>query len=249
MSQVEYGPLAEYYELINEHSVPYDRQAGFIQEAWERFGHGSPRPAVLDIACGPGLLARRLTGQGLPVVGVDLSPALIHQARRLPSGHFLRADMRHLPFRESFDIACCLLHTLNYMTADEELAHAFGSIAGSLRPGGLAIVDFIDYVSRSDWEGEWSETVKGDGIKIVCHHDQEADWRGMIASDRHTYTVHEGGQTWAVSGLDRLRITSAAEMADFAQQAGLERMAITGKYRLDTRPGFDGGVLVARKPG
>ncbi len=247
MSEVEYGPLADYYELINEHSVPYDEQARFLEAAWEVFGRKSETPRVLDIACGPGLLARRLIARGMPVVGIDLSTRLIRQTRRLAGGHFLLADMRRLPFRPAFDIACCLLHTINYMTADEDFEAAFGCIAASLRPGGLAIVDFIDYVSRSDWNGEWTETVTGDGIKIVCHHDQQADWRALVATDRHTYTVHEAGRTWAASGVDRLRITCAAEVVASARGAGLERLAVTGKYALGKKPGFDGGVVIARK--
>lgn len=247
MSEVEYGALADYYELINEHSVPYDEQADFLQAVWEAFGSEPRTPRVLDVACGPGLLARRLIARGLPVVGIDLSDRLVRQTERLSGGRFMLADMRRLPFRPVFDIGCCLLHTINYMTTDGDLGAAFGSIARSLRPGGLAIVDFIDYVSRSDWSGEWSETVKGDGVKIVCHHDQEADWGAMVATDRHTYTVHEAGKTWVVSGVDRLRITCAAEIIAFAGRSGLERLAVTGKYALSKKPGFDGGVVVARK--
>lgn len=247
MSEVEYGPLADYYELINEHSVPYDDQARFVEAAWEAFGREATVPHVLDVACGPGLLARRLIERGLRVVGFDLSDKLVRQTKRLSGGHFLLADMRRPPFRPALDIACCLLHTINYMTADEDLSAAFGAIAASLKPGGLAVVDFIDYVSRSDWNGEWRETVKGDGITIVCQHDQEADWRTMVATDRHTYTVHEAGKTWAASGVDRLRITCAAEIITFAGRSGLERLAVTGKYGLNKKPGFDGGVVVARK--
>lgn len=42
-------------------------------------GHGP----VGDVGCGPGHVARYLHGCGLPVVGIDLSPAIVAAARRL----------------------------------------------------------------------------------------------------------------------------------------------------------------------
>jgi SAM-dependent methyltransferase len=44
--------------------------------------------SVLDIGCGEGWLARALAGHGLDVVGVDVVPALIEQARRGGGGDF-----------------------------------------------------------------------------------------------------------------------------------------------------------------
>ena len=248
MSQVEYGPLADYYELINENSVPYDEQAAFASRLLEEFGAQWTAPRILDIACGPGLLSGRLRGRGLEVIGVDLAEVLLAQAVHRGRGRFVRGDMRQLPFRGSFHLACCLLHTINYMTNDDDLACAFRSIAAALRPGGLAAVDFIAYEPRSEWRVQWSETVRGAGVRIVCSHDQVPNWRRMVAIDRHTYTVHERERTWSVSGEDHLRITSASEMRAFAVRCGLEPVTVCGKYDLGAGLGPDGGVLVARRP-
>ncbi len=246
MSQVEYGPLADYYELCNESRVDYDGQASLIREAWARFG-GGRRPRVLDVACGPGLLSRRLVALGMEVVGIDLASALLTQAASRPGVRVVRADMRRLPFRRAFHVAACLLHTINYMTEDDDLRAAFVSISEALRRGGLAIVDFLAYEPRREWNAKWSHTVAGDGVRIICEHHQTADWRAMVATDRHTYTVHECDRVWSASGVDRLRITGAHEMAAFAEDGGLEVLTVTGKYALGKGPGWDGGVVVARR--
>src|SRR5881628_594164 len=57
---------------------------------------------VLDVPCGFGRHARLLARQGMLVVGVDLSPAMIAEARRggsQPGLSFVRADMRRLGYR------------------------------------------------------------------------------------------------------------------------------------------------------
>src|SRR5688572_1020675 len=42
--------------------------------------------AVGDVGCGPGHVAAYLAGRGVPVVGVDLSPAMVEVARRRHPG-------------------------------------------------------------------------------------------------------------------------------------------------------------------
>ncbi|MBI1278402.1 MAG: methyltransferase domain-containing protein [Anaerolineaceae bacterium] len=56
---------------------------------------------VCDIGCGPGQIARYIHEQGADAMGVDLSPNMVEQARRLnPKQRFEQADMRRLPFKD-----------------------------------------------------------------------------------------------------------------------------------------------------
>jgi len=247
MSQVEYGPLAAYYGLCNESLVDYDGQASLLRNAWARFG-GPRHPRVLDVACGPGLLSKRLLALGLHVVGIDLAAALLVQAAARPGARVVKADMRRLPFDRAFHVAACLLHTMNYMTEDADLHAAFSAIHDALQPGGLAVVDFLAYEPRREWNAQWSQTLAGDdGVRVVAEHHQTADWGTMVATDRHTYTVYERDRVWSASGVDRIRITTPREMSTFAEIAGLGVLTITGKYALDQALGWDGGVLIARR--
>src|SRR6185295_7584198 len=64
---------------------------------------------VLDLPCGTGILHDRLRARGLRVVAADLSPTMLAVARaRGEAEGYVRADARHLPFREQrFDAALC----------------------------------------------------------------------------------------------------------------------------------------------
>jgi ubiquinone/menaquinone biosynthesis C-methylase UbiE len=71
-----------------------------------------PGQAVLDVACGTGIVARtvadRLRGQGR-VVGLDLNEAMLAVARRVrPEIEWRQGDAARLPFPDAaFDVALC----------------------------------------------------------------------------------------------------------------------------------------------
>jgi SAM-dependent methyltransferase len=71
-----------------------------------------PGQAVLDVACGTGVVARaaaeRMGGRGT-VVGLDLNPAMLDVARRLrPDVEWRQGDAAALPFADgSFDVVLC----------------------------------------------------------------------------------------------------------------------------------------------
>jgi SAM-dependent methyltransferase len=86
---------------------------------------------VLDLACGPGLYARRFARRspGARVFGLDLSKAMLAEARRSAraeragSMFFVRGDARALPFRDAaFDVVNC-----------GGALHLFGDLPGALR--------------------------------------------------------------------------------------------------------------------
>lgn len=117
--------------------------------ALHELGH---RPLVLDVACGPGLFARRFAAvmedsalAPLPgtVVGVDLSRPMLREASQQArqAGHenlwFVRGDALSMPFRSgTFDRVHCAaaLHLI------DDPGRALSEMVRVLRPGGEAVV-------------------------------------------------------------------------------------------------------------
>lgn len=60
---------------------------------------------VLDLGCGSGIQSQQLFGEGLAVVGLDLSPKMVKEAqKRVPQAEFVIGDMINMFFaKESFD--------------------------------------------------------------------------------------------------------------------------------------------------
>src|SRR5579871_5553210 len=76
-----------------------------------------PNQRIIDIACGQGVLCRKLQTLGVEVTGVDAADQLIAAARQRsdPSITYHTADVRDLSFlpQAHFDSATCLLAIQN----------------------------------------------------------------------------------------------------------------------------------------
>jgi SAM-dependent methyltransferase len=107
---------------------------------------------ALDVGCGDGLLARKLTTLAQRVTGIDKSPAMADRARKLSAdqqdirvieGDFLAAD---LPV-EGFDFICSVT-TIHHMDFEAALAR----MRDLLRPGGtLVVVGLARDATAADW--------------------------------------------------------------------------------------------------
>jgi 2-polyprenyl-3-methyl-5-hydroxy-6-metoxy-1,4-benzoquinol methylase len=88
---------------------------------------------VLDIGCGEGWLARRLTEMGIEVVGIDVVPALVAQAAR-GAGEFHVQDYASLANREFHcppcDAAVCNFSLLGSDSVESMLAALHGYLRG-----------------------------------------------------------------------------------------------------------------------
>lgn len=78
---------------------PFDRE--LLERLARRAGmvQGGEHLPVLDLGCGPGHVTRYLYDLDVPVIGVDISPGMLREARRLNPGiEFREGDMRSLPW-------------------------------------------------------------------------------------------------------------------------------------------------------
>ena len=97
---------------------------------------------ILDVCCGPGILAEGAIGRGAQATGIDFSGQAVELARKLvPDAQFQRGDAQALPFAAaSFDAVLCgygLMHL-------PEPAVALREMFRVLRPGGRAALSVWD---------------------------------------------------------------------------------------------------------
>ncbi|WP_038032522.1 class I SAM-dependent methyltransferase [Thermonema rossianum] len=101
---------------------------------------------ALDLACGRGRHALHLWNEGLDVVGVDLSGQNIAYAKQYERPH-LRFDVHdmRLPYAtEAFDYVFNLFTSFGYFESDDENYRVIEAIYKELKPGGQAVIDFLN---------------------------------------------------------------------------------------------------------
>jgi SAM-dependent methyltransferase len=112
--------------------------------------------SVADLGCGPGHVAAWLAGQGVAVVGIDLSPGMIAVGRReYPQVEFRTGDFVELPAADSEFGAAIAFYSIIHLEPSE-LSRAFGEVNRVLRSGGLFLVAFhigSEVRHRDEWWG------------------------------------------------------------------------------------------------
>lgn len=104
----------------------------------------------LDVGCGPGRHLRQIARAGAEPTGLDLSPELLAEARRVRGDDggvwpLVRGDMRSLPFRGGhFDVATSLFTSFGYFPDEADDLRALREAARVLRPGGVHVLDFLN---------------------------------------------------------------------------------------------------------
>lgn len=136
--ELEYKPLDR--ELL-------DRFAGSVQ------GLGP----VCDMGCGPGHVARYLHHQGVHIVGIDLSPGMVEQARSLNPGiEFRQGNMASLDVNDESWAGIVAFYSLIHIPR-EKVISVLQEFRRVLKPNGLLLLSFHqggETVHLDEWWGK-----------------------------------------------------------------------------------------------
>jgi SAM-dependent methyltransferase len=95
---------------------------------------------VCDMGCGPGQVARHLRDAGAAVFGLDLSPRMLEQARRLnPDIRFREGNMMNLDLQDESLAGVVAFYAIVNIPA-ASLGSVFREMERVLRPGGVLLL-------------------------------------------------------------------------------------------------------------
>jgi ubiquinone/menaquinone biosynthesis C-methylase UbiE len=94
-------------EQFTKQAVPFSQMRNHSPELLLAASGAGPEDTVLDVACGPGLMACALARVARHVTGIDLTPAMIEQAKVMQQADGLTnltwrvGDVQRLPFADA----------------------------------------------------------------------------------------------------------------------------------------------------
>ena len=111
--------VARTYNAISQKyvsSYPFSQYTQYVDRFLSKL---KPNSRILDLGCGPGIVAKYITERGHKIVGIDISPAMLKMASKAaPSAKFRLESMQDVSFpKASFDGAVAifsLLHVPSY---------------------------------------------------------------------------------------------------------------------------------------
>lgn len=149
---------SEYEELADHYDELHPGQAGDL-EFYQDLAAAS-EPPVLELACGTGRVTLPLARRGIPVVGLDRSPAMLDVARRKGQGietvEWVEGDMRAFDLGRRFGLIVIPYGSFQHLLSVAEQQSTLAACYRHLLIGGrLAFDIFNPSIARiAAWMGE-----------------------------------------------------------------------------------------------
>lgn len=142
-----FGDYSRYYDLLYR-DKDYSSEVEFVLSLLDQY---SPRcKTILDLGVGSGRHAVGFAEKGFQVHGVDLSSAMLEQAKELvqklppPIARklaFSQGDARKVRLKQKFDTVVSLFHVFSYQTSQADLQAMLTTVREHLKDGGHFIFD------------------------------------------------------------------------------------------------------------
>jgi SAM-dependent methyltransferase len=141
---------------------------------------------MLDVACGKGRHSIQLAGKGFDVTGIDLSEDSILEALKSENEqlHFYQHDMR-LPFWINyFDYAFNFFTSFGYFKTQREHDNAIRTIAQSLKPKAVFVMDYLNvHFAEDNMVHQSEKVIDGVTFYITKWYDETHFYKKIMIED------------------------------------------------------------------
>ncbi|HEY3384827.1 MAG TPA: class I SAM-dependent methyltransferase [Vicinamibacterales bacterium] len=229
----EYAP---FYDWENARTMGR-QDVKFWQELARR--EGGP---VLELGCGTGRVTIPVARTGVPIVGVDRSPAMLAynrlRSRRLLKAHrpgLVLGDIRALPFPNgAFTVVMAPYGILQSLTKERDLKETLLEVARVLPRHGTFGIDLVpdvpawdEYKRRVRFRGK----LRRDGSHVTLIESVRQDRRRRLTTFDQEYNERRGSQRRRRTFSLTFRTLPLPQMVARVEQAGFVVTAVLGDYR------------------
>jgi SAM-dependent methyltransferase len=210
--------------------------------------NGIRRGLVVDLGCGGGRFARELNRAGYDALGIDQSPAMIRQARKLaPASQFKVTSLwnTELPVCSAItSMGECLNYRFDEAGSRSGLARLFERVFRVLKPGGLFVCDFAT-LKRKPLKSVREHRSSGKNWKIIS----TTAARGARGIRRTVVTSRKVANVWRREReVHDLHLYSEAEFAGALRRCGFRVRIVRGYGRFRFPRRIAGVIAVKPEP-
>lgn len=216
-----FDAYAVYYDLLYA-AKDYEAESQYVDQLVRSFMPNAR--SIADVGCGTGIHANELSKLGFDVVGYDISPEMVAEARRkFPNIDFRCQSLQDLDIEPSVDCIVSLFHVLSYQTSDEDVRDALAGSFRSLERGGLLVFDC--------WHGpavlrQGAETrvlrVKGDGASVTRIAEPKYDFEANLVTVDYDVIVETPEKISRIMESHEMRYFFRPEIQKLLRSSGFE---------------------------
>jgi glycine/sarcosine N-methyltransferase len=253
VSRVSYwDTLSADYDRFVDWEGRLAREMPFFERLFAE--HGVRR--AMDVACGTGHHAIALAERGYEVLGSDVSDGMVSRARQNAATGDVRATFLQAGFgelgrwvKEPYDALLCLGNSLPSLLTEDALKDALEDMAGVLVPGGLLIIQNLNY------DRVWPRRERF--MPLQTHSQGDEEWLFFRFVDFHLETLtfnmvilHRNGAAWDYRAEStELRPIFKDDLMRLLEQTDFARVDFYGDYSFNPYQQDTSGdlIVVARK--
>lgn len=233
--------VREVYEFI---AAEYDDRIPGVTPADERFTESEmafvlskvrPSDRILDMGCGTGRFTVPMATIANQVVGLDLTPAMLEQARRNAdkagvTPELQQGDMCDLPFPdESFDLVTSMLALMHIPPTDRP--RVFSEVSRVLRPGGRAVFGVKNGVfEQMSGVDRFASVDITDVAEKNLVFTQTRDGKDRVAA-WHSFTPEDLNGLFATAGMIPVQLRGNSTLSVWIADALLADPGVAGTIR------------------
>jgi SAM-dependent methyltransferase len=188
--------------------------------------HPQPGCRMLDVACGKGRHSKTLASLGYSVTGIDISPDSIAYAKQFEHDNlaFFVHDMRLPCWVNYFDYAFNFFTSFGYFKTRREHDDAIRTIAGSLKPGGRFIIDYLNiHYAEAHLQPSENRQIGETHYAITRWDDEDHFYKKIIITDPSLTTPLEF--------TEKVAKFSLGDFTDMLSYQGLQVQEVFGDYQ------------------
>jgi SAM-dependent methyltransferase len=238
-----YDALASEYDSLTGFEQRFEREETTFRTIVGQYGIRT----ALDAGCGTGFHSLLLARLGVRVTATDISGSMLERAASHAlemnlQVHIVKANLLELPAKVQppFDAVFCLGNTLPHLRTGEELFSAISNFGILLSPGGVLVIQMLNYHRLLTQQERIISVKERDGITTIRFYDFLDD--GIIFNVL-TLSRSEGGIRHTLRST-MLRPIHEAEIATLLSRAGFGRIRTYGSIKGDALSGDSTDLVI-----